>query len=872
MSRLPRHRSSISAPKKAAKVSKPSARPERRWVRIGLAAVAILSFGSLSIPLLTSQSAAADEYVRSNEVARDLMKTKIKAGWGDAEIGGAYTYVGKQDQRKDGTSGIITLPKAGTARSATLPSVSVADVDMNATIVISHLPTRGAGVYLGVQARAVNHSYYQTQIRVNPSGSMELTVLRINGGTDHQKTIASKLIGRGIVHSGTNVSIETQITGSNPVRIQSRAWISFGKTPKWQLDTTDSSTSQLTSAGAVGAWAYVSRSSAAQSVRFNSIDAFAMTKLPAPGETTVPTTVPTAEPTTSPTQAPSPTPTPTTTPTVPVTPQPNTGDAGAATIGSTNYAVPDGAIFVAPSGSDNASGTEQQPFRTIAHAVSTARTGDTVVLRAGTYHETVTIPGNKTLTIQSYPKEAAWLDGSSAVSDFTQSGSNWVLAGWDTKFDHSPTFSRGAADGNTPGWQFINPSYPMAAYPDQVWIDGAKQTQVGSVGALGSGKFYVDTAAQKLYIGSNPSGKTVRAADLVKALSVQSAGSKVLGIGIRNYSPSVPDIGAVTVQAKNVLVQNVAVLDSATIGLSVQSTNDTVDHVTIDGAGLLGFHANYADGLMVNALRATNNNSEHFNSSPVSGALKITRTRNVTVRNGAFIGNYGQGIWLDESVYNGVIANNVSTTNTGNGIVIEISGKIAIAGNTVLRNGGAGIKIDGISNLDIWNNTVSDNSRNINLTQGTRRGADLATAGHDPRQSLPDPTETWINGPMRVYNNVIGASTGNCSLCVQDFSHQFTAEQMGTAVDSNVFQANTSGWAVVWSKGPGDPAVFNSVAAFAAATGRQAHSLVLSQPPADTSGVLTQAVTSANNMATALPANIASIVGEPANSKHLGAW
>jgi hypothetical protein len=95
---------------------------------------------------------------------------------------------------------------------------------------------------------------------------------------------------------------------------------------------------------------------------------------------------------------------------------------------------------------------------------------------------------------------------------------------------------------------------------------------------------------------------------------------------------------------------------------------------------------------------------------------------------------------------------------------------------------------------------------------------------------------------------------------------------MGTAVDSNVFQANTSGWAVVWSKGPGDPAVFNSVAAFAAATGRQAHSLVLSQPPADTSGVLTQAVTSANNMATALPANIASIVGEPANSKHLGAW
>jgi hypothetical protein len=174
--------------------------------------------------------------------------------------------------------------------------------------------------------------------------------------------------------------------------------------------------------------------------------------------------------------------------------------------------------------------------------------------------------------------------------------------------------------------------------------------------------------------------------------------------------------------------------------------------------------------------------------------------------------------------------------------------------------------------LDVWNNTVSDNSRNINLTQGTRRGANLSTAGHDPRQSLPDPTETWIDGPMRVYNNVLGASTGNCSLCVEDFSHEYTAEQLGAAVDSNVFQANTSGWAVVWSKGAGDPAVFSTVAAFAAATGRQVHSLVVTQPPADTSGELSQSVTAASNIATPLPSNIADIVGELTSSKHLGAW
>jgi parallel beta-helix repeat protein len=874
MARSAKHRLLISAAKKRASGRRVAPKPGRGWARIALAAAAIASLAAVSIPFLASQSASADGYVRSNEVARDLMNTKVADGWGDAEIGGSYSYVGKSDQHKDGWSGAMKLPAAGTARSATLNSVSVRDVDVMGQIVLPTLPTKGAGIYTGLHLRASAHSYYQAQVRISPAGSMQLSILRINGSTDTQQTIASKPIGTRIIHAGTTVSIEAQITGANPVSIRARAWVTGTTMPAWKIQSTDNSDSRITTAGSVGAWSYVSKSSSGQSVHFNNIDAFALKQVPTETDTPEPSTTPSSTPSATPTASPSPTPTPTpsTTPSAPITPLPSTGGAGAAAIGSTSYAVPAGAIFVSPSGSDSASGSETAPYRTITHAINSANSGNTIVLRGGSYHESVTVPQNKTLTIQSFPKEAVWLDGSTAVSDFAQTGSNWVLPGWTTKFDHSPTFARGAADGTTAGWQFINPAYPMAAYPDQVWIDGAKQTQVGSVGALGSGKFYVDTSAQKLYLGSNPSGKAVRSADLVKALTIMSPNSKFLGIGIRDYSPSVPDIGAVSIRANNVLVQNVSVLDSATVGMSVVSTNDTVDHVTIDGAGLLGFHANYADGIVVNALRATNNNSEHFNSSPVSGGLKITRTRNVTVSNGAYLGNLGQGIWLDESVYNGLITNNVSSDNTSNGIVIEISAKIMIAGNTGLRNGGAGVKIDGISNLDIWNNTFSDNSRNINLTQGTRRASNLSTAGHDPRQSLPDPTETWINGPMRVYNNVLGASTGNCSLCVQDFSHEFTADQMGTAVDSNVFQVNTSGWAVVWSKGPGDPAVFTTVAQFAAATGRQVHSLVVSQAPADINGLMTQAVTSAASIATALPANVAAAVGEPTGSKHLGAW
>ena len=44
----------------------------------------------------------------------------------------------------------------------------------------------------------------------------------------------------------------------------------------------------------------------------------------------------------------------------------------------------------------------------------------------------------------------------------------------------------------------------MAAYPDQVWIDGVAQRQVGSRDAVVAGTFFVDTAAHRLYLGTNP--------------------------------------------------------------------------------------------------------------------------------------------------------------------------------------------------------------------------------------------------------------------------------------------------------------------------------------------------------------------------------
>lgn len=65
--------------------------------------------------------------------------------------------------------------------------------------------------------------------------------------------------------------------------------------------------------------------------------------------------------------------------------------------------------YVAPSGSDNHSGGEAEPLRTISKAVSQARAGDTVLVRGGVYSEAVVLQFSgkegKPIVLKNYPGE-----------------------------------------------------------------------------------------------------------------------------------------------------------------------------------------------------------------------------------------------------------------------------------------------------------------------------------------------------------------------------------------------------------------------------------------------------------------------------------
>ncbi|MDN4612601.1 right-handed parallel beta-helix repeat-containing protein [Arthrobacter burdickii] len=548
--------------------------------------------------------------------------------------------------------------------------------------------------------------------------------------------------------------------------------------------------------------------------------------------------------------------------------------AGAAPVGTTAYAVPEDALFVARDGSDTARGAQDSPLKTIKAAVAKARSGQTIVLRSGSFHEGVRIPPTKKITLQAFPHEEVWLDGSVPVTGFEPDGRAFVAEGWTAEFDASPTYSWGDADGTTPGWTFVDPDHPMASHPDQVWIDGTAQQQVASLDELTAGSFLVDYDSDRLFLGSDPSGKNVRASSIAKAISIQSAGSAVKGIGVRRFSPSVPHMAAVTLESTGISIENVVVEQTSTTGLAVSGTDARLLGITLTQNGMLGASATYADGLSAAGLKVTDNNTEGFHHSPVAGGFKIGRTRSVQVQDSIFRANNGTGLWFDESVVDITTSGNDFIGNSGHGLAVEISARAVVANNVIAGNEGHGLKINNTSDVAIWNNSFIDNGRPINIVQDSRRATDGRTPGHDPRQLFPDPLITWINGRIALRNNVITGTTANCLLCVEDYSHRLSAEAMGVTTSGNVFHrasVSTPDWLVVWSRGTGDPAVFTTLGRFRNATGQAAHDMELTGVDiVDPETFQVSTPVRSAGVAQPLPDQIARLLGVPTGTLLVG--
>ncbi|GAA1132533.1 hypothetical protein GCM10009651_15290 [Microbacterium natoriense] len=143
----------------------------------------------------------------------------------------------------------------------------------------------------------------------------------------------------------------------------------------------------------------------------------------------------------------------------------------------------------------------------------------------------------------------------------------------------------------------------------------------------------------------------------------------------------------------------------------------------------------------------------------------------------------------------------------------------------------------------------------------------------------------WITRNTVIVNNVVGDAGGNCLICVEDRSKEFTGGQLVARSDGNLYSrpaVTAPVWFGIWSRGSaGDPAVTNTLKAFSTATGQDTHSmlveggsvvddeyqLVVPAAPA----ALAAAAPAVSSIAQTIPTAIAAETRLPSGSKLLGA-
>jgi hypothetical protein len=545
-----------------------------------------------------------------------------------------------------------------------------------------------------------------------------------------------------------------------------------------------------------------------------------------------------------------------------------------ATIADTAFPIPSGAHFVATNGSDHNPGTLTAPFATIGHAIAVVPSASTIVVRGGTYRESLSNI-TKRIVLQPYPHEQVWLKGSVVVSGFAPTGGAWVKSGWAPRICHT-CFVPSALD----------PQYPAAGLPDQVFLDGIAQQQVTSAAALAPGRFFVDTVNHELELGSDPSGHQVEATVFEEAIQFNTAyasGSVVRGIGIAEYAAHYNmDVPAMVVaNTTNLTFDHDTFAWSASRGLSVFRSGAVVTNDLFLYNGANGIQGNNADGIVIERDRIAYSNEEHFSTAATStssiAAVKFTTTHLALVWGNTVDDNACNAVWFD--IFSSVvdIADNTIVRNAGHGVEYEISTAGLVAGNVIVANSHDGVKISGSTNVAVWNNTIVGN---VTAQLGVY---DDPRSQSNPALRAQGFTEDTAN--VGVYNNIFTGGPFVSGPLWNSFDatqpHHLTSAQMIGADDHNLWArpsvvqpANVSTWQVTL----GSSASWPSLAAMQMTTAREAGSIAADNVPLTVlfqnpnGGDFRLAHSSPGNaLGRPLPASVAGAMGVPAGAVHLGA-
>jgi hypothetical protein len=217
-----------------------------------------------------SDTCTAGTRASSTVAAADAFTRTVTGGLGTADTGGTWLpRAGAASFSVDGQRGRVVVPAPGNSRAASLPSVSVRDVDVVGSFATDRLVPSGFGYTSSLVARRVaDNTEYRARLRFDAS-SVYLAITRATG-TSAETLLAPEVRVTGLTPpgAGSAVRVRFHVDGTAPTTLRARAWIAGASEPTtWNTSATDG-TAALQNPGSVGVQHYASGSAPTGAVTF----------------------------------------------------------------------------------------------------------------------------------------------------------------------------------------------------------------------------------------------------------------------------------------------------------------------------------------------------------------------------------------------------------------------------------------------------------------------------------------------------------------------------------------------------------------------------------------------------------------------------
>lgn len=368
-------------------------------------------------------------------------------------------------------------------------------------------------------------------------------------------------------------------------------------------------------------------------------------------------------------------------------------------------------------------------LRSISEAAKRAGAGDTVLIHAGVYRESVTVEASGTrarpITFAAAPGERVVVTGADRLRGLRREPGEAVVysAPWPHRFI---------------GWNehFTHPGderHRMIGRAEQVFVRGFQLHQVLERGRMSRGTFWVDLGRKRIHVRGRDD------ADLTKQLVEASARNVIWrskgdhvhlrGITFR-YAANMAQHGAAQFSGAAGVIEDCVFERTNSSGARFTGPDTVVRRCTFRGNGQLGFGAYRAHNLLMTGCTITENNTKDFARGWEAGADKLVLCRGAVIEKCVVTRNHGNGIWFDIGNVDCVVRNCLIADNDDCGIFYEISYGLHAHDNVIVGNGfadtpgawgaAAGISLSSSPGCLVERNLIVGNKEGFNFREQRR--------------------------------------------------------------------------------------------------------------------------------------------------------